>query len=297
MLHAGDDPIHDRHRLDRIVARRALGREHHRVGAVIDRGRDVRGLGAGGCGRADHALQHLRRHHHRLAEVAALADDPLLQARHQLRRQLDAEVAARDHHRIGQLDDPVQPLDRGRLLDLGQDRGPARRPACARSAMSSGRCTNDSATQSKPSSMPKLRSARSFSVMAEIGSTALGTLTPLRSDRPPPFDHRGLGEVGAAALDPQPDAAVVEQQVLAGLQHGEDLRVRQVGPAAGRPVPGRGRAGRVAAGQGDPAGREAAHAQLRPLQVHDRADRPAALLLDLAQRWRSAPHGPRGCHG
>ena len=53
--------------------------------------------------------------------------------------------------------------------------------------MSSGRCTKDSATQSKPSSMPKLRSAWSFSVMAEIGSTALGTFTPLRSESPPPL--------------------------------------------------------------------------------------------------------------
>ena len=38
----------------------------------------------------------------------------------------------------------------------------------------------------------------------------------------------------------------------------------------------------VAARQGDPAVGEAADPQLGPLQVHDRADRPAALLLDLA---------------
>ena len=63
-------------------------------------------------------------------------------------------------------------------------RPPIRRRA---SAMSSGRCTNDSATQSKPSSIPKLRSAWSFLVMAEIGRTAFGTFTPLRSDSPPPF--------------------------------------------------------------------------------------------------------------
>ena len=63
----------------------------------------------------------------------------------------------------------------------------ARSPMISRaSRMSSGRCTKDSATQSTPSSRPKARSARSFSVSGEIGSTTPGTLTPLRSDSVPP---------------------------------------------------------------------------------------------------------------
>ena len=54
------------------------------------------------------------------------------------------------------------------------------------SATSSGRCTKDSATQSTFSSRPKVRSCRSLSVMAEMGSTTPGTLTPLRSLSLPP---------------------------------------------------------------------------------------------------------------
>ena len=95
--------------------------------------------------------------------------------------------------------------------------------------------------------------------------------------------HRGVGEVRAAALDPQPDAAVVEQEVLPRLQHGKDLRVRQVGPllitlrlieVETEVVPAR---------QGDPAALETADTQFRALQVHDRADWTPALLLDLAE--------------
>src|SRR6266849_4366499 len=54
------------------------------------------------------------------------------------------------------------------------------------SATSSGRCTKESAIQSAPCSSAKERSARSFSVIAEIGSTTFGTLTPLWSDSMPP---------------------------------------------------------------------------------------------------------------
>ena len=45
---------------------------------------------------------------------------------HLLGRHLDAEIAARHHERVGEVDDLLEPLDRGRLLQLGHDR-PARR--------------------------------------------------------------------------------------------------------------------------------------------------------------------------
>ena len=42
-----------------------------------------------------------------------------------------------------------------------------------------------------------------------------------------PTDHdRRLGEIGPAAVDAQLDPAIVEQQVLTGLQNRENLRVR-----------------------------------------------------------------------
>ena len=52
----------------------------------------------------------------------AHGDDPVLQRRHLLGRKLDAKVAARDHHRVGERDDVVEPVDRRRLLDLGEQR-------------------------------------------------------------------------------------------------------------------------------------------------------------------------------
>ena len=122
-LHALRDAVHHLHRLARIFAGRAFRRQHHRVGAVVDRGRDVADLGARRSRRSDHRFEHLRRDHHRLAGLARGGDDPVLQRRHLLGRKLDAEVAARDHHRVGERDDVVQAVDRRRLLDLGEQRG------------------------------------------------------------------------------------------------------------------------------------------------------------------------------
>ncbi len=71
------------------------------------------------------------------------------------------------------------------------DRTAARLPMISRACVtSSGRCTNDSATQSAPISSAKSRSRKSFSVSAGIGSTTSGTLTPLRSDSTPPVTTR-----------------------------------------------------------------------------------------------------------
>ena len=53
------------------------------------------------------------------------ADDLLLHAGHRLERHFDAEVAARHHEGVGELDDFVEPLHRLRLLDLGHDAGAA----------------------------------------------------------------------------------------------------------------------------------------------------------------------------
>ena len=58
------------------------------------------------------------------------------------------------------------------------------------SAMSSGRCTNDSPTQSMPASRAASRSERSFGVSAENGTTVSGRLTPLRSLSLPPTTTR-----------------------------------------------------------------------------------------------------------
>ncbi len=109
VLDLANDAVHDLDRLERMLARRRFGREHHRVGAVVDRGGDVGGLGARRHRRRDHRLQHLRGDDHRLARAAAGAEDPPLHRRHLLGPHLDAEIAARDHDPVGLVDDRVEP--------------------------------------------------------------------------------------------------------------------------------------------------------------------------------------------
>ena len=100
-LHLLGDPVHGGDRLDRKLPGGRFRRQHDGVGAVEDRGRDVGHLGAGRHRARDHAFEHLRRHHHRLAGAARGAGDLLLDARHLLQRHLHAEIAARHHQRVG----------------------------------------------------------------------------------------------------------------------------------------------------------------------------------------------------
>ena len=112
------DPCHVRDGFDGVLADGGLAGKHHRGRAVEDRVRDVARLGARRLGRVDHRLEHLRRGDHRLAALEALEDDPLLQQRHRRHADLDAEVAARDHDRVGLVEDVVEHLDGFGLLDL-----------------------------------------------------------------------------------------------------------------------------------------------------------------------------------
>ena len=186
---------------DRVLARGRFGRQHHRVGAVVDRGGHVRGFGARGHRRADHRFEHLRGDDHRLAQPAAGAHDALLDRRHLLGRHLHAEVAARDHHRVGLGEDRIQALDRRRLLELGDDAGAVPARSRLTSAMSSARCTNDSATQSMPSVRPKSRSAPVLVGQRRQRQHHAGHVDALAVGQHAAVDDAGLGEVGAALLD------------------------------------------------------------------------------------------------
>ena len=95
------------------------------VGAVEDRGGDVGDLGARRHRARDHRFQHLRRDHHRLAGAAAGPRHFLLHAGHLLQRHFDAEIAARHHQRVGEIENIAEPRHRLRLLDLGHHRGAA----------------------------------------------------------------------------------------------------------------------------------------------------------------------------
>src|SRR5690606_15192031 len=118
-----DDAIHRPDRLDRILADGRLGGQHHGVRAVPDGIRDVAGLGPGRDGLRDHRLEHLRRRDHRRAEPVAHRDDALLGLWHLLRRQLDAQVAASDHHAVRLLGDLLDVLQRLRSLDFRDQAG------------------------------------------------------------------------------------------------------------------------------------------------------------------------------
>ena len=115
------DPVHVRDRLDGILADRRLAGEHQRRRAVENRVRNVARLGARRLGRVHHRLEHLRRRDHRLPTLERLGDDPLLQERHERRPDLDAEIAARDHHRVRLRQHVVEHVDGFGLLDLGDD--------------------------------------------------------------------------------------------------------------------------------------------------------------------------------
>ncbi len=73
----------------------------------------------------NHRLEHLRGDDGRTAEHAAGGEDAFLQGRHGLGRHLDAQVAARHHDAVALLDDLVEVVDGGRLLELGHHRGTA----------------------------------------------------------------------------------------------------------------------------------------------------------------------------
>ena len=67
------------------------------------------------------------------------------------------------------------------------------------STMSSGRCTNESAIQSMFSSSAAARSARSLSVMAEVGIVVSGRLTPFLSETRPATSTTVDARRGAAS--------------------------------------------------------------------------------------------------
>ena len=73
-----------------------------------------------GVGAVHHRFQHLGRDDHRLALQPAQLHQLLLPARHVLVRDLDAEIAAGHHDRVGQADDVLDPFQGLRLLDLGE---------------------------------------------------------------------------------------------------------------------------------------------------------------------------------
>ena len=233
-LGALDDAAHHRDRGLRMLAGGGFGRQHDGVRAVVDGGGHVGGLGARGHGALDHGFQHLRGDDHRLAGAAAAAHGALLDRGHLFGRQFHAQVAARHHQRVGLGDDLVQPLDRRGLLQLGDDAGAVADPFAGLDDVL-GRCTKDSAIQSAPSASAVSRSRRSWRERGDRQHHARH-VDALAFGQPSAHQHPGIRAGRVAGVDAQAQAAVVQQQLGAGRQRGEDLGGRQTRSA----LPGRG---------------------------------------------------------
>ena len=82
--------------------------------------------------------------------------------------------------------------------------------------MSSGRWTKESAIQSTSSSSAAARSARSFSVIAEVGIVGVGQADALLVRHAPGDLDHGRRRVGRGVDDAQQHLAVVDQHAVAG---------------------------------------------------------------------------------
>ena len=181
-----------------------------------------------------HAVEHLRGRDHRPVRPVARRDDALLDRRHPLHVHLDAQVAARHHHRVGGGDDRLEVLHRLRLLDLDHDvrrctpspraRAAAapRRPRCARTRAPRSRRRRRAARSSRGRAGPS-RSASS------TARSVPGRFRPCRDRSAPGQRHAQAGPAGRGVDHRHRDGAVGEQHRLAGLEV-----VRQLAIGAGQ---------------------------------------------------------------
>ena len=109
------------HRLDGIFSDGGFGREHHRVGAVVDGIGDIAHFGARGGWIADHGLEHLSGGDNEPAFPAGAADDGFLDPRHLFERHFDAEIAAGNHDAISHTENWLDVLPPFGLFDLGHN--------------------------------------------------------------------------------------------------------------------------------------------------------------------------------
>ena len=243
VLGGGDDPRHGLHRRQRVAARRRLAGEHQGVGAVEHRVGDVGGLGAGGAGLLHHRFEHLGGDDHRPAEAAAGGDDPLLQHRHPVDRHLDAEVAARHHHRVGGGDDLVEVVHRPAALELGDERDRRRRsgrPAGLADRPAQRREVGGAADVARRQVVDPLGDGEGDVGAVLVGDreaeVAVGEVDPLAAPHLAAGDHPRRHPLAAPLADRQLDQPLVDQHPLAGAEEVEEpgLVHRQLDAGSGR---------------------------------------------------------------
>ena len=91
------------------------------IGAVVDGVCHVGNLCTRWAGVADHGIEHLRGGDNRTVGAVAGFDDLLLQVRNLVRGNLDAQVAASNHHGIGDFDDFFDVIYCMRVFDFRYD--------------------------------------------------------------------------------------------------------------------------------------------------------------------------------
>ena len=214
--------------------------------------------------------------------------DLLLQPRELRVADLDAEVAARDHHRIARLDDFLEARDRLAALDLGDDAGIAARSLEQGSGfLDVGRLAHerdgeivDLQRRGQPHVLPVLVGQRLRGQAAAAPIDAL-VVRELAAGEHAAFDARAFDPD-----DPQLDLAVAEDQLVARLHVGRKVRIGHadravrafVGAEAGierKRLPLREHGGTAS---------EALDADLGALQVAEHRH-------VLADRSRGLPHG------
>ena len=151
-------------------------------------------------------------------------DDPLLHERHERRPDLDAEIAARDHHRVGLGEDVVEDVDRLGLLDL-RDHVRVRAGLLEQRAQVAdvGRRADERerdevhAGLERPVEIGEVLARERRDRHRDAGEVhAL-----VRADEPAD-DHRARRAAALDLVDAEPDEAVVDQHVVARLEHVSD---------------------------------------------------------------------------
>ncbi len=275
------DAAHHADRSQRIAPRGAFRRQHDRVRAVINGVGDIGHLGPCRHGGGDHALQHLRRDDDGLARLARAGDDMLLDGRDFLHRHLDAKIAARHHDGVGEVDDLVNIANGGGLFDLRHDSG-----APGDKLLDFGDILGPLHEGQRDPVDPEFE--REIQIAAVlVGQRAhaddgIGYAHPLAIGNFAADLHLAVDEVLARPCDDEAQLAIVEQQEAAVFQTFENCRMGQGNPCriARRfiEIKPEGRA----IFQHNRTFGKAADPDLRPLQVGENGDGPAAFLLQLA---------------
>ena len=219
--------VHDRHRFNRPGARRRFGRQHDRIGTIINRGRNVGHLGAGGRRRYDHRFEHLRRNNDGLAHPPRGRHNLLLQWRHLFGQHLNTQITARDHHAVGEFQNFFQPSDRRWLFNLRQQRSLITDQLLA---LGNILWPLDKGHRDPIHALLQRKGKVGTVLFGERGNgnDDVRDVQPLAVRQCAANFHRGIDIFRSDFSDPQNKLTIVEQQPCADFQCSKYLGVRQM---------------------------------------------------------------------